>query len=222
MSGFVWPVRPFGPLRDWAYWLFTWGLRRDINRCFKFLLPLIDKRVEQKKSPSKSDQEEPLDMVQGLLEMDIPSPEEATSLRHAHRILHLTFAASAVSSALILHTLHQTLTTPEHILELREEISRCLKDYGGWNEKALLNMQFLESYIREMLRLCPPSVRKYFRWEMWTLETSKNFTKRRYRLTHASTSDRSTHYPRSNLPLRQPTRPPRRLPHLLPRPTDPH
>jgi hypothetical protein len=65
MSGFVWPVRPFGPLRDWAYWLFTWGLRRDINRCFKFLLPLIDERVEQKKSPNKSNQEEPLDMVQG-------------------------------------------------------------------------------------------------------------------------------------------------------------
>jgi hypothetical protein len=130
------------------------------------LLPLIDRRVEQKKSPSKSDQEGPLDIVQGLLEMDIPSPEEAMSLRHAHRVLHLTFATSAVSSALILHTLHQTLTTPEHTLELLEEISRCLKEYGGWTEKALLNMQFFGSYIREMLRLCPPSIRKYFRWEM--------------------------------------------------------
>ena len=160
MSGFVWPIRPFGFFRDWQYWLFTWRLRRDIDHCFKFLLPVINRRVERKEYHSKSTEEDPLDMIQGLMEMNVPSPEEGTPLRHAHRVLHLTFAASAVSSALILHTIHQTLTTPEHIPVLREEISRCLKQHDGWTEKALLNMQFLESYIREMLRLCPPSVCK--------------------------------------------------------------
>lgn len=158
MSGFGWPVRPVGPFRNWAYWFFTWGLRRDIDRCFSFLVPLIDKRVKEKNYPSESPKEAPMDMIQGLLEMDIPSPEERATLRHAHRILHITFAASAVSSALILHTLHQTLTTPEYLPELRQEISQCLKEHGGWTEQALLHMHFLESYIREMLRMCPPSV----------------------------------------------------------------
>jgi aspirochlorine biosynthesis cytochrome P450 monooxygenase len=159
----MWPIRPphWGPLRKWGYWLGTWSLRRDINRSFKFLLPLIRSRAEKLQSNPGEPEDQPLDMVQGLLEMEIPSPEEGTPVRHAHRVLHLTFAASAVSSALILHTIHQTLMTPQYIPELRCEIAKALDWHGGWTERALLSMHFLDSYIREMLRLCPPSVCKF-------------------------------------------------------------
>ncbi|KAF4636602.1 hypothetical protein G7Y89_g1492 [Cudoniella acicularis] len=161
MSGFMWPVRPpadWTLIRKWWYYIGTWGLRRDINRSFKFLLPLINSRMEELEELGGQPQEKHMDLVQGLVEMHIPDASEARPIRHAHRILHLTFAASAVSSALLLHTIHQTLRTPEFLPELRAEIKMALEQNGGWTEKALLNMYFLESYIREMLRLCPPSV----------------------------------------------------------------
>ena len=160
MSGFVWPIRPFGPqtVRDWMYWLCTWRLRRDINRTLKHLIPVIDRRIElvAAKSPDR-----PMDMIQGLVESEVPTPEEGSPLRHAHRVLHITFAASAVSSALVLHTLHQTLITPEHLEPLRKEIADAVTQYGGWTENAMLNMPFLDSYLREMLRLYPPSICKH-------------------------------------------------------------
>jgi len=158
-SGFMWLFRPFGPIviRKWVYWLGSWNLRRNINRAFKFILPLIEDRAEKMASGARVDN---IDIIQRLLEMEIPQSKEALPIRHAHRVLYLSFAASAVSSALILHTIHQTLTTPQYIKPLREEIAKALEAHDGWSEKALLNMPFLESYIREMLRLCPPSVCK--------------------------------------------------------------
>jgi len=167
-SGFMWPIRPpnWWPIRNWFYRFFTWRLRRDINRAFSFILPVIDKRLEMLKSRPQGQKQEvederTMDMIQGLLEMDIPDPSEATPIRHAHRVLHLSFAASAVSSALMMHTIHQLLQTPEYIPALRQEIQDTLKQYGGWTEKALLEMHMLDSTIRELLRLNPPSVCKF-------------------------------------------------------------
>ncbi|KAF2201396.1 cytochrome P450 monooxygenase-like protein [Delitschia confertaspora ATCC 74209] len=162
MSGFMWPIRPpnWGPIRDFFYWLFTWGLRRDVNRVFEFLIPLINRRLQELETSKKSEggKEEHIDLIQGLLQMKIPEAAERTPLRHAHRVIHLSFAASAVSSALMMHTFHQMLMTPEHIPALREEITNALKENGGWTEKALLEMRLLDSTIRELLRLNPPSV----------------------------------------------------------------
>lgn len=159
MSGFVWPIRPFGPelFRKWGYWLGTYGLRRDIGRAFRDLLPLIHHRIDELNGTAKTNDEH-TDMLQGLLEMNIPDPLEATPLRHAHRVLHITFAASAVTSALVLHTFHQLLATPEFLEPLRAEIEGMLENNDGWTEKALGHMTFLESFIRELLRLNPPSI----------------------------------------------------------------
>ena len=124
---------------------------------FKVSIAAHNGRAEKMASGAHLDD---MDMVQGLLVIEIPQPEGALPFRHAHRVLHLSFAASAVSSALILHTIHQTLTTSQYIEPLREEITMALEAHDGWSEKALLHMPFLEIYIRETLRLCPPSVRK--------------------------------------------------------------
>lgn len=124
---------------------------------------LIKKRSEEVKlsRAGQKANEEHLDTIQGLLSTDLPQ-EEATPIRHAHRVLRITFASSAVSSVLILHTIHQTFQTPQYIPGLREEIRKALNENDGWTGKALLEMRFLDSYIRDMLRLCPPSVCEYF------------------------------------------------------------
>lgn len=162
MSGFMWPIRPpnWGPIRNWLYWLCTWRLRRDIKRAFRFIIPLINSRLKELEATGNNVEgaDLHLDMIQGLLTMNIPQPEERTPVRHAHRVLHMSFAASAVSSALMMHTIHQTLMTPEYVPELRQEITNALKEHGGWTEKALLEMHLLDSFIRELLRMNPPSV----------------------------------------------------------------
>jgi aspirochlorine biosynthesis cytochrome P450 monooxygenase len=163
MSGFMWTVRPpnIGILRRWFYWAGTWGLRRDIERAFKFLIPTIEKRMgvlANLRKEGKEPEERYMDMITGLLTMEIPRPAEASPLRHAHRVLHLSFAASAVSSALMVHMLHAVLSLPSIVPELRNDITSALETHGGWTDQALIEMALLDSLIRELLRLHPPSV----------------------------------------------------------------
>jgi cytochrome P450 len=165
MSGFMWPVRPpnWGFVRRWFYWLGTWGLRRDIARVFEFLLPVIDRRMALLgQLAGEQPDERYMDMITGLLTMNIPEPEEATPIRHAHRVLHISFAASAVSSALMMHMLHNVLMMPSIIPELRKDVQTALDEHGGWSEQAVIEMPLLDSFIRELLRLHPPSVCKCF------------------------------------------------------------
>ena len=160
MNGFAWNFRPVWPFRKWVYWLGAWNHRRNLQRCYSFLLPVIQARTDRQATMLKD--EKSMDMIQWLLEMPVSSSEDGEPIRHAERILHLTFAASAVSSALVLHLIHQVLLYPQHVEALRGEILDCLERYGGWTEKAIANMHLLDSYVREMLRLTPPSVGVFY------------------------------------------------------------
>jgi len=156
LLGFAWPIRPPQFVARWVYWIAAIPHRRDINRAMKFLLPVIEERMAG--LPTQDSSNKPLDMVQWLLEMPVPRPEEGSTLRHAERLLHLTFASAAVPETLLTHMIHELLEHPEYLKSLRDEIDECLEEYGGWNDKTLSKMEHVDSYVRETARLYPPSV----------------------------------------------------------------
>jgi cytochrome P450 len=145
---------PLGPFRKLAYWLAATPHRQDIKKAAAILLPVLEKRVKSKSSMSAPEN----DMIQWNLDSPLASPKEGTMVRHAQRILHLSFAATGTVTILITHMIYTLLMHPEYLEPLREEIEACVAAKDGWSEKAMSDMWKLDSFIRETLRTQPPSV----------------------------------------------------------------
>ncbi|KAL9078996.1 MAG: hypothetical protein Q9157_002095 [Trypethelium eluteriae] len=155
-GGFGWHFRPPKFLEKQVFYLCAGNLRKNLRRCVEFLEPVIEARKKQLPNLVHS-KDKPIDMIQWLLEMPNLSEYDAQAAKQAHRVVRLTFASTAVSKLLMINLVHKILERPQDIPILREEIERCVREHGGWTEKALANMNFTDSYIREMMRLAPPS-----------------------------------------------------------------
>jgi aspirochlorine biosynthesis cytochrome P450 monooxygenase len=155
-NGFGWPIRPPWPIDKWVFWICAYPMRRKLRRSLGLLVPAFRERMSQ--LPSQDPNNKPLDMIQWLLEMPVKTPEEGSAEKNAERMLHLTFASTAVSMGLMINLTHQILENPEYVEPLRKEIAECLDTHGGWTEKALSSMHLVDSYIRETMRFAPPSV----------------------------------------------------------------
>lgn len=84
-----------------------------------------------------------------------PDPRMAKPATLAGRVLMLNFGAIHTTSFTMTHAIFDLLSSkPEYMDELRDEISSVLAEHGGqWSKKALVQMEKLDSIIRESLRL---------------------------------------------------------------------
>jgi aspirochlorine biosynthesis cytochrome P450 monooxygenase len=147
---------PLGPLRKTVYFLGARQHRRDLDAAVAFVVPELERRMREQLNDPNAPKEN--DGIQWNLDLPLASPKEGLPLRHAHRILHLSFAATGTVAILITHMIYNVLIYPEYLEPLREEISACTAAHGGWTEKAMNEMWKLDSFIRETLRVQPPSV----------------------------------------------------------------
>jgi hypothetical protein len=155
-SGVAFNGIPLGPLRKIVYYLGARQHRRDLENAAAFVVPEVERRM--KSQLENPDVPKPNDAIQWNLDLPLASPKEGLALRHAHRILHLSFAATGTVAILITHMIYNVLMYPEYLEPLREEVSACITAHGGWTEKAMSEMWKLDSFIRETLRVQPPSV----------------------------------------------------------------
>ncbi|KAJ4356803.1 uncharacterized protein N0V89_004840 [Didymosphaeria variabile] len=115
----------------------------------------LNSQVAQKDRP---DIKKNLDTIQLMVDMPPASPKEVDSFRHAIRVLHLHFASTGSSIALVHAAIWQLLQMPECIELIRAEIEDVLKKYGSWDSKHTLNhLHLLDSFVREILRVHVPS-----------------------------------------------------------------
>lgn len=147
-----------GPFRKMVYWLGAIPHRRDLNKAVAHLLPILKER--QREASENGEGLKSVDSIQWNLDSNPASPKEATLERHAQRILHLAFAATGTVTILITHMIYNILMYPEYLQPLRDEIKAAIDEHGGWTEKALNDMWRLDSFIKETLRVDPPSVCK--------------------------------------------------------------
>jgi hypothetical protein len=158
INGIFWNFLPLGPLRKLVYRIGTRTHRRDLDNAAADLIPIIEKRLVDKEAQGDSWVREE-DAIQWNLDLPSPSAKESTPERHAHRVLHLTFAAAGTVAVLVTHLIYQVLMYPEYLEPLRQEVEAVIaKNDGEWTEQSLTQMRLLDSFIRETLRVHPPSV----------------------------------------------------------------
>jgi len=157
--GALWNFIPLGPFRKPFYWVFSIPYRMQIRRAMnRYIIPIVEERMAKKKH-AKSKRN--LDTIQLMVDMPPASPKEVDSFRHAIRILHLHFASTGSTSALVHSSLWQLLQMPECIGPIRAEIKDVLTKYGPWDSKHTLNhLHLLDSFVREVLRVHVPSACK--------------------------------------------------------------
>jgi cytochrome P450 len=157
--GAIWNFLPLGPFRRTVYWVFSIPYRFQIRRAMKkYLIPIIEERMAHQQDPNYKRN---LDTIQLMVDMPPASPKEVDSFRHAIRILHLHFASTGSTIALLHNCLWQMLQMPECTEPMRAEMGEVLEKYGSWDSRHTLNhLHLLDSFVREVLRLHVPSACK--------------------------------------------------------------
>ncbi|KAJ7132658.1 cytochrome P450 [Mycena filopes] len=138
-------MRPFvGPLIS--------NKNKSNATALKFLGPMIEERLAKERELGPDWEGKPNDLISWLLET--AEGEERTAPFLILRVLSTNMAAIHTSSMGFTHALFDLTTHPEHLLPMREEVERVLKDAGGqWSKAALNNMVKIDSFLRESQRL---------------------------------------------------------------------
>lgn len=133
----------------------SWMTYTYLRRCKKVLVPIIERRLEARKSLSK-ESEKPLDLLQYMIEGaegDDVQPE-----RLAHLLLMMNLAAIHTTSKTIMHAIHDLCEHQEYIKVLREEIEEVLRVDGGWQRETHKKLHKMDSFLKESQRFAPPTL----------------------------------------------------------------
>lgn len=161
VSGIFWNFIPLGSLRKLVYRITSvvTGHKRNLQAAVEQLLPTICERLE--KRSADANYVKGIDGIEWTLDVKPASPKERDPRRIAHQILHFMFIASGSPGPTVTQMLYQTLMNPEYLDRLREDVRTALAENGGWTVNAVNSMRLMESFVRETLRLFPPSAGKY-------------------------------------------------------------
>ncbi|KAH7090346.1 ent-kaurene oxidase [Paraphoma chrysanthemicola] len=135
---------------------------RDMEaRAARFLQPIVRERMEaQKNDPNW---QKPDDMLQWL--MDRSSEDGTSTVESLAKLqLGLIFAAIHTTTMSATNMLYTLAVTPEYIQPLREEIRAAMAEADGIiTSRALQQMEKLDSYMKEVMRLWPPGITSFGR-----------------------------------------------------------
>lgn len=123
------------------------------KRARKILEPLVAKRRQERKECIAKNMPPPVynDAIEwGDLEAD-PSSYDPTDMQ-----MMLSFAAIHTTSTLLGQTLVRLAERPDYVQALRDEMIAVLSD-GGWTKVTLYRLKLLDSAIKEVQRLWPPT-----------------------------------------------------------------
>ncbi|CZT23695.1 uncharacterized protein RCC_09409 [Ramularia collo-cygni] len=95
-------------------------------------------------------------MLDGLLKSAKDDTEQSYA-RIVNQELFLTFAAAGLFSVVVCQLILSVLGHPKYLEPLREEITTAVNEHGGWTKEACAKMPKLDSFLRETLRLSPPT-----------------------------------------------------------------
>ncbi|KAH8824882.1 cytochrome P450 [Flagelloscypha sp. PMI_526] len=151
-------------MRPLVGWFATRPNRRHANMCLKYLVPLIQSRVDEMKAKAEdpsSAYEPPEDWITWMIRDSFKRPNEDPKLNSvyslAYRVVLLQFAAITTSTITATNALLDIWSHPEAssvVESLREEASRVLEEHNGeWSKAALAKLYKLDSAIRESSRV---------------------------------------------------------------------
>lgn len=129
------------------------------KRATKHLEPIVRERIEAEKNDPNW--QKPEDLMQWLLTYTAKQGLDVSVERAAMLQLGLIFSAIHTTTMGATNIVDSLAATPEYIQPLREEIASVIADNGGKiTSRALQQMVKLDSYMKEVVRMYPPSMCK--------------------------------------------------------------
>ena len=150
-------MRNFPP---WIHPVLNWilpsqyKLKNILQRIRSKLLPVIDER--RRNPPPAADK--PVDVLEYM--MDLAKGKESDAENLAMRYCYTIIGSVHTVTGAIVDSLYEACARPEYIEPLRQEIQQALDEEGGWNKVTLSKMRKLDSFMKEVQRMYPPSASK--------------------------------------------------------------
>lgn len=158
MTGFLTLMIPFHALRHtigWPLAMYQKHVRQ--KRLHNLAKTHVVRRMEEEKLGMRDSTEvDALQSAMKLLSQHPPDQDSATPPTDllAAQLWQLTWAGAQSPTMTLANMLIKVLETPAHGEALREEANAAIESQG-WSDAMLNHMPLMDSFIREVQRLCP-------------------------------------------------------------------
>ncbi|KAF4910817.1 Cytochrome P450 monooxygenase BOA4 [Colletotrichum fructicola] len=154
-----------GAAMMWQYPSWSWPIMQWIvpqtkrvryyrRRVAEMLKPIIRNRLEDAKKGS--DRKKPSDMVQWLIDNSNGRGDDLAFQANEHIVMNV--AAIHTTGGQLAHSLYDLARHPEYVPQLREEIASVLCQDGSITKQGVFRLKKMDSFLREVQRLIPPSM----------------------------------------------------------------
>lgn len=132
----------------------TQRVRYYRSRVAEMLKPIITKRLDDcEKDPGSK---KPLDMVQWLIDNSAGRGADLAMQANEHIVMNV--AAIHTTGGQLAHTLYDLARFPDHVPQLCDEIETVLAEDGAITKQGLFRLKKMDSFLREVQRMSPPSM----------------------------------------------------------------
>lgn len=129
-------------------------LKKILRQIHSMLLPIIE---ERRRNPPPSE-EKPIDVLEYM--MDLAKGTEAEAQNLAMRYCYTIIGSVHTVTGAIIDSVYEVCARPEYAEPLRHEIQQALDEEGGWNKTTLSKLRKVDSFMKEVQRMYPPSASK--------------------------------------------------------------
>ncbi|KAH6627324.1 cytochrome P450 [Chaetomium tenue] len=143
----------------WTRWLAKYfdGDVKDVYRYRKragnLLRPILETRKAEYKARGKGEKVKHEDGIQWILDAYHSTGSTLTPDKLAQDEFIITIASIHSSAATALSILYDLMDRPECLVEIQEEISKVLKQYGSWTRQSLAALRIMDSFMKESQRV---------------------------------------------------------------------
>lgn len=127
------------------------------RRVAQILKPLIEARLRE--ASEDSSYKKPADMIQWFIDNSGTRAGDMAFQANEHIVVNI--AAIHTTGGQLAHTLYDLARFPEYVPILRDEIDQVLLEEGGGGaitKQTLFNLKKMDSFLREVQRVNPPSL----------------------------------------------------------------
>ncbi|KAK2616576.1 hypothetical protein QQS21_000399 [Conoideocrella luteorostrata] len=157
-----------GAAMMWKYPSWSWPIMQYIvpqtkrvqyyrTRVAQILKPLIDARLQAMQDDP--DLKKPEDMIQWFIDNSNGKSHDMAFQANEHIVVNV--AAIHTTGGQLAHTLYDLARFPQYIPMLREEMEQVLAEEGGTGvltKQTLFKLKKMDSFLREVQRVSPPSM----------------------------------------------------------------
>jgi ent-kaurene oxidase len=130
-------------------------LQRYTERIHQFLVPMIEDRRKRQAQGEVLDG----DIITWM--MELANDNEYPAANIAQRYIYTIIGSMHTVTAAVVDTIYDLCARPEYIEPLREEALGVLKTSGGWQKETSSRLLMMDSFMKEVQRVNPPSARTF-------------------------------------------------------------